>query len=125
MNVMIYWTLHPRRETHLSLRRPPPRSSHSLDSTPETRDAPKPPAPPSETPKAPKIAETPPRSPVEPRRPKWERRLPKRYTVAATPGVNSLHLPLEIESTESALKFSVDGLVDCGATSEFIDSEYA
>ena len=96
-----------------------------LDSTPETRDAPKPPAPPSETPKAPKIAETPPRSPAEPRRPKWERRLPKRYTVAATPGVNSLHLPLEIESTESALKFSVDGLVDCGATSEFIDSEYA
>ena len=36
-----------------------------------------------------------------------------------------LHLPLEIESTESALKLSVDRLVDCGATSEFIDSEYA
>ena len=98
------------------------------DSASETGDAPQPPETLSETPKiaetgSPKIAEPPPETPGR-RKPRWERRLPKRYTVAATPGANSLHLPLEIRSTESALKLSVDGLVDCGATSEFIDSEY-
>ncbi|KAJ7203998.1 hypothetical protein B0H12DRAFT_978639, partial [Mycena haematopus] len=65
-----------------------------------------------------------PRTTPRTRKPAWERFLPKRYTVAASPGANSLHLPLEIESTDSAVKLSLDGLVDCGATSEFIDSEY-
>jgi hypothetical protein len=54
----------------------------------------------------------------------WERKLPLRYTAATTPGTNSLHLPLEIESTDNAMKLSLDGLVDCGATSDFIDSAY-
>lgn len=54
----------------------------------------------------------------------WERKLPKRYTIAASPGPNSLHLPLEIESTDNALKLALDGLVDCGATGDFIDSDY-
>ena len=54
----------------------------------------------------------------------WERKLPKRYTIAADAGANSLHLPLEIESTDDAVRLSVSGLLDCGATSEFIDSEY-
>jgi hypothetical protein len=31
---------------------------------------------------------------------------------------------LEIEPTDNAVKLSLDGLVDCGATSDFIDSEY-
>jgi hypothetical protein len=31
---------------------------------------------------------------------------------------------LEIESTDNAVKLSLDGLVDCGPTSDFIDSEY-
>ena len=62
--------------------------------------------------------------PRTPRKAAWERKLPKRYTIAANPGTNSLHLPLEIESTDNAAKLTVDGLVDCGATSDFIDSEY-
>ncbi|CAK5268475.1 unnamed protein product, partial [Mycena citricolor] len=37
---------------------------------------------------------------------------------------NSLHLPLEIESTDNAVKLSLKGLVDCGATSDFIDLAY-
>ena len=45
--------------------------------------------------------------------------------IATTPSANSLHLPLEIESTDNAVKLSVQGLVDCGATSEFIDRDYA
>jgi hypothetical protein len=44
--------------------------------------------------------------------------------VAATSSANSLHLLLEIELTDNAVKLSLDGLVDCGATSDFIDSEY-
>jgi hypothetical protein len=31
---------------------------------------------------------------------------------------------LEIELTDNAVKLSLDGLVNCGATSDFIDSEY-
>jgi hypothetical protein len=31
---------------------------------------------------------------------------------------------LEIESVDNAVKLSLDGLVDCGVTSDFIDSEY-
>ena len=54
----------------------------------------------------------------------WERKLPARYTIAAAPGANSLHLPLEIESTDNAMKLSLSGLIDCGATSDFIDSTY-
>jgi len=69
----------------------------------------------------------PPTVPAPPRVRKaaWERKLPARYTVVATPGPNSLHLPLEIKSTDNALKLALKGLVDCGATSDFVDSDYA
>ncbi|CAK5267875.1 unnamed protein product [Mycena citricolor] len=58
------------------------------------------------------------------RKEKWERKLPSCYVAATSPGANSLHLPLEIESTDNAVKLSLKGLVDCGATSNFIDSDY-
>ena len=54
----------------------------------------------------------------------WEHKLLKCYTVAATPGANFLHLLLEIESTDNAVKLLLNGLIDCGATSNFIDLEY-
>ncbi|KAF7358796.1 Reverse transcriptase-RNase H-integrase [Mycena sanguinolenta] len=57
-------------------------------------------------------------------KPSWERRLPKHYIAAASPGGNSLRLPLELESVDNAIKVSLNGLLDCGATSEFIDSSY-
>ena len=103
-----------------------------LPDSPETRDAPDEPEPAQPPPAPPTSAEAPPvqakPDPEQPcpghRRPRWERKLPKRYTVAATPDATSLHLPLEIQSTESALKLSVEGLLDCGATGEFIDTEY-
>jgi len=74
----------------------------------------------------PKDPTGPPTAPAPPRVRKaaWERKLPARYTVAATPGPNSLHLPLEIESTNNTLKLSLEALVDCGVTSNFINSEY-
>lgn len=97
--------------------------SHERD---ETIDAPPIPS------DIPAVPEPEPAAPVRPplpwdrlrRKAAWERKLPKRYTIAATPSANSLHLPLEIESTDTAVKLVLDGLVDCGATSDFIDSEY-
>src|SRR5262249_33110442 len=93
------------------------------DSTVKTIDVPPPikNSEPPKTPKSPAVSRPP---GTKDQRPRWERKLPRHYTIAATPGVNSLHLPLELRSTENAVKLSVDGLVDCGATSDFIDSEY-
>ena len=57
-------------------------------------------------------------------RPKWERRLPKRLVIASTPGENSLHLPVELEATDTGEVTTVKSLVDSGATGLFIDREY-
>jgi len=60
------------------------------------------------------------------RKPKWERSLPKAYTIASTEGnSNSLKLKVEIETTDTTQKKSLFALVDCGATGEFIDQDYA
>jgi hypothetical protein len=58
------------------------------------------------------------------RRKRWERRLPGSYTVAATPGANSLSLKVEIQTTDTADVKGVSALLDSGATGLFIDSEF-
>jgi hypothetical protein len=59
------------------------------------------------------------------RRPKWEQKLPEILKIdVAEPGSNSLYLRVEIESTETQRKQGIRALVDCGATSLFIDREY-
>src|SRR5271168_1225653 len=59
-------------------------------------------------------------------RPKWERRLPSKFVIAATEGSpTSLKLKVELETTDTAEIKSVNALVDCGATGEFIDRHYA
>ena len=57
-------------------------------------------------------------------RPKWERRLPKQLVIASTPGENSLHLPVELETTDTGEITAVKSLVDSGATGLFIDRDY-
>jgi hypothetical protein len=57
-------------------------------------------------------------------RPKWEQRLPQRYVIDSVEGRNSLHIPLDLESVETTVRMSVKALVNCGATRDFIDSEY-
>jgi len=52
---------------------------------------------------------------------RWERRLPDRYVLAASPGTNSLTIDMEIESTDTTVKRCTQALIDCGATSFFID----
>ena len=54
----------------------------------------------------------------------WEKRLPKQYVVAATPGPKSLVIKVEIQTTDTAEVKSGPMLVDCGATSQFMDRDY-
>ena len=59
-------------------------------------------------------------------KPKWEKVLPERLTIATTEGTpNSLSLKMEIKTTNTAEKRSITALVDSGATGEFIDRQYA
>ena len=61
----------------------------------------------------------------QPRRPQWERRLPRQPKIGMTElGPRSLLLQVEIESTDTQRKYGVRALVDSGATGLFIDQEY-
>ena len=61
----------------------------------------------------------------QPRRPQWEKRLPKQPRIgAAEVGPNSLYLRVEVESTDTQQKYGVRALVDSEATGLFIDWEY-
>jgi hypothetical protein len=55
----------------------------------------------------------------------WERRLPVKYVVAASPGTMSLAVDVEIESTDTAVRRCTQALIDCRATGCFIDIEWA
>jgi hypothetical protein len=58
--------------------------------------------------------------------PKWERLLPKEFTIVAMEGnPSSLKLKVEIETTDTVERSSVTALVDSRATGEFIDRHYA
>ena len=75
-----------------------------------------------ETPETPP---TPKASPTYPVRLKcWERRLPQKYVVAATPSANSLNIKVEIVTTDTQETKSVKALLDCGADGLFIDRDY-
>jgi hypothetical protein len=68
---------------------------------------------------------TPKASPTYPVRLKrWERRLPRKYVVAATPSANSLNIKVEIVTTDTQETKSVKALLDCGADGLFIDRDY-
>ena len=60
------------------------------------------------------------------RKPKWEKALPKAFTISATEGnPTSLKLKVKLETTNTAEKISVTSLIDSGAMGEFIDQHYA
>ena len=58
------------------------------------------------------------------RRPKWEKRLPKRYIVATTPGSKSLEIPISMQTTDTGTVLSMKGLLDCSATDLFVNSDF-
>src|SRR6267154_4880245 len=59
-----------------------------------------------------------------PRLKQWERRLPRWYVVASTPSENSLHLKVKIVTTDTQQLISFMALLDCGATSLFMDKSF-
>ena len=59
-----------------------------------------------------------------PTRPKWERRLPRQYTVAGTSDSKSLRVPVVIETTDTAQRRSLNALLDSGATGLFINADF-
>jgi len=58
-------------------------------------------------------------------KPKWEKRLPKLFSISAldTRGT-SLLLPVEIGTMNTSELHSVKALLDCGATGSFIDRDF-
>jgi hypothetical protein len=77
------------------------------------------------TPETPEPPPTPKASPTYPVRLKrWERRLPRKYVVAATPSANSLNIKVEIVTTDTQETKSMKALLDCGADGLFIDRDY-
>ena len=70
-----------------------------------------------------------PQTPIPPRSsskriPRWERRLPSHYTLAATPDANSFNIDTQIQTTDTGEVHSQPSLLDSGATDLFIDSSY-
>jgi len=71
---------------------------------------------------APSLSSTTPDRTTQPRKPKWEKRLPKRLSVNIfdTCGT-SIILPIEVSTTDTSKVHSVKALLDFGATGNFID----
>jgi len=60
-----------------------------------------------------------------PRRPKWEKRLPERFSANALDvHRTSIVLPIEISTTDTSEVHSVKALLDSGATGSFIDKDF-
>ena len=60
-----------------------------------------------------------------PRRPKWEKRLPRRLSVnTLNARGTSIILPIEIGTTDTSEVHSVKALLDSGATDNFIDKDF-
>ena len=58
-------------------------------------------------------------------KPKWEKRLPKLFSINALDvRGTSLLLPVEIETMNTSELHSVKALLDCGATRSFIDRDF-
>jgi len=59
------------------------------------------------------------------RKPKWEKRLPKLFSISALDvRGTSLLLPVEIGTTDTSELHSVEALLDCGATRSLIDRDF-
>jgi len=55
---------------------------------------------------------------------KWEKRLPRAFKIATTPSTKSLRLKVQLQATDTGEVHGVEGLLDCGADGEFLDTEF-
>src|SRR3979490_2587131 len=88
-----------------------------------------PPIQPLQTEKTEIVAPKPDHIPKQPKSPwvylkKWERKLPKKYVVVATPSPKYLVIKVEIQMTDMAEVKAGPALVDCGATGKFMNRAY-
>jgi len=59
------------------------------------------------------------------RRPKWEKRLPKLFSISALDIQGTfLLLPVEIGTTDTSKVYSIKALLNCGATKSFINRDF-
>jgi len=74
------------------------------------------------------LVDTPPLAPLVSallRKPKWERRLPKLFSISTLDARGtSLLLPVEIRTTDMSELYSVEALLDSGATGSLIDRDF-
>jgi len=71
---------------------------------------------------APSLSSSAPDRTMQPRKPKWEKRLPKRLSVNTLDARGmSVILPIEVSTTDTSKVHSVKALLDSGATGNFID----
>jgi len=62
---------------------------------------------------------------TQPRKPKWEKRLPKQLSVnTLDAGRILIILPIEVSTTDTSEVHSVKALLDSGATGNFIDQDF-
>jgi len=62
---------------------------------------------------------------IQPRKPKWEKRLPKRLSVNTLDARRtSIILPIEVGTTDTSKVHSVKALLDSGAMGNFIDRDF-
>ena len=57
-------------------------------------------------------------------RPKWERRLPERYVMAATPSSNSFELKVSIQTTDTGEIHATMALLNSGAMGLFVNTDF-
>jgi len=59
------------------------------------------------------------------RKPKWKKRLPKLFSISALDAQGtSLLLPVEIRTTDMSELYSIEALLDCGATRSLINRDF-
>jgi len=62
---------------------------------------------------------------MQPQKPKWKKRLPKRLSVNTLDARGtSVILPIEVSTTDTSEVHSVKALLDSGATGNFIDRDF-
>jgi hypothetical protein len=62
--------------------------------------------------------------PCKPRLKKWERHLPKSYTLAANLNLRSLSVKVELQTTNTAEVRASQALIDSGATGHFLSKDF-
>ena len=74
---------------------------------------------------APPLSSSAPNRTAQPRKPKWEKRLPKRLSINTLDAHEmSIILPIEVSTTDTSKVHSVKALLDSRATGNFIDRDF-